>query len=707
MDGNIMLTNLLRADLVLSSPDTISRALQPPRRTVAMQSELDHQDFLLFPAQSASDHKMMALESSRQQHAPYFQDFSMDPALVDPFGFNMESLGAFGPTHDSTRLPESAYQTTPSVFADSFTDISKAFAHMPATPPSIPISQASDHYLSGISTASGPSIASASSSAMGSPYSVNAHTIQENWVDTHHGLGLPSAVMGDLFPGDCMGNSLDADGFYQKKDSFVNPSLIQPLQQTQLSPPAITYPEQSDYTLTQAGFISQSPDPSHFHLAEDYLLKQSLSQQSHIFPNSSPSTMPLGSLSRPVSMYDRRSSVSSIHSRRSQPSPAASGVELDEETKEKGRCPHPECGRVFKDLKAHMLTHQSERPEKCPIVTCEYHTKGFARKYDKNRHTLTHYKGTMVCGFCPGSGSPAEKSFNRADVFKRHLTSVHSVEQTPPNCRKRSPTASSNKSVSDYCHDATGKCSTCSATFSNAQDFYEHLDDCVLRVVQQEEPSEAINQQRLAEVESDEEVKKTMEKHMLLEAAGSVDQYDDENDDDDDDSNDRRPLKGTFKAPKGASGATSRAILGNSNAISKHSSNANNKGRITAAKRRNNRDRYPQSWGCPSSNIKTKKRVLCVFDGQRRLWKDEMMLDNEFEVRLKLPGGDGTGREAYVTDLDVETLKRAHSIHNATDEERGPWLEGHSTHLMGQPVMLLPDFSHPHEAEVDIDELIA
>jgi hypothetical protein len=31
---------------------------------------------------------------------------------------------------------------------------------------------------------------------------------------------------------------------------------------------------------------------------------------------------------------------------------------------ERGRCPHPECGRVFKDLKAHMLTHSAERPEK-------------------------------------------------------------------------------------------------------------------------------------------------------------------------------------------------------------------------------------------------------------------------------------------------------------------------------------------------------
>ncbi len=79
-------------------------------------------------------------------------------------------------------------------------------------------------------------------------------------------------------------------------------------------------------------------------------------------------------------------------------SPPSGSLESDDDGRERGRCPHPECGRVFKDLKAHLLTHLNERPEKCPLPSCEYHHKGFARKYDKNRHTLTHYKGTMVCG---------------------------------------------------------------------------------------------------------------------------------------------------------------------------------------------------------------------------------------------------------------------------------------------------------------------
>ena len=230
--------------------------------------------------------------------------------------------------------------------------------------------------------------------------------------------------------------------------------------------------------------------------------------------------------------YQRRGSVASAHSHRSNTSRrsgSGSSLDLDDETMQKGMCPLPECGRVFKDLKAHMLTHQNERPEKCPITTCEYHIKGFARKYDKNRHTLTHYKGTMVCGFCPGSGSAVEKSFNRADVFKRHLTSVHGVEQNPPNSRKKSPGGARKA----YCPQIAGTCSTCSVTFANAQEFYEHLDDCVLRVVQQADPCEAFNQRLLTSVAEDKDVTDTLDRNGLSKSIEyTVPTYNDDDEDD-------------------------------------------------------------------------------------------------------------------------------------------------------------------------------
>lgn len=158
------------------------------------------------------------------------------------------------------------------------------------------------------------------------------------------------------------------------------------------------------------------------------------------------------------------------------------------------KCPYPECGRVLRDLAAHMLTHQAERPEKCPVPSCVYHTKGFARKYDKNRHALTHYRGTLICPLCPTkSETNVESVFSRADVFKRHLASVHSVEtSTGPQANgEDAPSAAATESAMSASMMSRpvadpktlqneGRCSICSEYFPYAQEFYEHLDECVL-----------------------------------------------------------------------------------------------------------------------------------------------------------------------------------------------------------------------------------
>lgn len=180
-----------------------------------------------------------------------------------------------------------------------------------------------------------------------------------------------------------------------------------------------------------------------------------------------------------------------------------------------GRC--PQCDLVFRDLRAHVLTHnRTERPEKCPIVTCEYHTKGFARKYDRHRHVLAHYRGVMVCHFCPDPGTPKEKSFNRADVFKRHLSAVHMVNQLPPNQRNTRPIPSIEIGMK-HTSDSTGNCSICNETFRDAQDFIDHIDNCItIKVLQGS--SEPINH----EVNDDEEMKKAS-KHNFLGAEDPID----------------------------------------------------------------------------------------------------------------------------------------------------------------------------------------
>lgn len=715
--------------------------------------ETTFSDFALFPTTLPattvhSQSKMLAVMPPRQQDTPFFQNMTMDPSMADLFTLPMDNGNAFGPNHDSARVPTSYYDTH-SVYAE---DLQKptAYPPMPGSPPVL-TSQAPEPHLPGLSSASGPSLDSTPSSVIGSPYSNTTQNFQEGWTDTSNGLGLVGAVVGDPLAHDYMGSTMDPEAFYQKgcSDSFVSkfywspifrvptrflllnaapdPSLIEALpQQPSISSPTVTYSEQPNYMTQEPSFLPQTPGAA----SPLPILETLHAETEGHYPSDAQPLSPSDMLpSNPPyqSVQDRRSSVSSSQTGGSRHSPAASSPGNDDEPREKGRCPHPDCGRPVRDLKSHMLSHLSERPEKCPLVNCEWHVKGFARKYDKNRHTLTHYKGTMVCGFCPGSGSPAEKSFNRTDVFKRHLTAVHGVEQTPPNCRKKNPSAAARRDAPSSATNATGKCSECAVTFSNPQDLYEHLDDCCLRSVQQEKPTESINQQRLAEVDSDVELKKTMEKHQLIDTAGPCDQYDDdhegndhEGNDLDDSYNNQRSGKGSItKSIKGTQ--NNRPILGKNNAVTKSSSkpttttnnnkNKNNKARPVVSRRRNNRDYYPQSWGCPSSSMKTKKRVLCVFDGPRRLWKDEMMLDNEFEVRLQLPGGagDGTNRDVYITDLDVETLKRADGVLSATAAERGPWVDGPSNQFIGQPARPLPGLSRPEEeiVGVNIDELMA
>lgn len=361
--------------------------------------------------------------------------------------------------------------------------------------------------------------------------------------------------------------------------------------------------------------------------------------------------------------------MQSHHSRESQ-STAAPLSPVDDETKEKTVCPYPDCGRTFKDLKAHMLTHQTERPEKCPITSCEFHKRGFARKYDRNRHLVTtHYKATVVCGFCPGEGSSSEKTFNRTDVFKRHLVASHGVDQNLTSSKKRTARGVAKSSTSN--DETSGMCTTCGNIFPNAQELFDHLDECILRVVTQTDPGESANEGNLRSVMDDEDVCATMKRHSLPThpSADSAVGWTD-----DDEGSEGDPEVRLAKSCK---------VDGDSLAIvnDAHVARINEKSRRGAAgltyskggvdlavgKGRRRRKYYPQSWGSSIDDMTLKKRVICVFDGQRRLAKDDMMLAHEFQERVDLPGG------IWVTNLDVQTMKRAEAFHSATVEERGPW----------------------------------
>ncbi|KAF1976285.1 hypothetical protein BU23DRAFT_456563, partial [Bimuria novae-zelandiae CBS 107.79] len=151
------------------------------------------------------------------------------------------------------------------------------------------------------------------------------------------------------------------------------------------------------------------------------------------------------------------------------------------EPPEKGKCPYPGCGRVLRDLPAHLLTHQAERPEKCPVQSCEYHTRGFARPYDRVRHTISHFKKTMACGFCCTSTSTAENTFNRCDVFLRHLITVHGVEQVAA-VRREDSHGTAKEPRKATAGQKVAACGLCYEPF-DPQGFYEHLRGCALRQV--------------------------------------------------------------------------------------------------------------------------------------------------------------------------------------------------------------------------------
>ncbi|KAI8952670.1 hypothetical protein F4801DRAFT_200334 [Xylaria longipes] len=601
------------------------------------------------------------------QRPSHEQDFTLFPDSSIRAGYTSPSMDmSMSPNSFAfSRSPQNEFMTNPAFeHSVSHPDVN-TFMYRGRTSPGLYQDEGELRIpSSNLSTASAPS----PSSTVGSP---GSNPGQLAFIPEYQPSGInvnPSIVgSGDYFTGTEY-SAFTGPGMedfttmtFDSKSTFVDPSLIHPeIRGSMVPPPPMSaydhsgYSPQNQYPHSPALSGAASPAP--------VLRTGSQSPYMHTYHQQySPYAIPPAQGRRPSLSYQSHTSSHEY-------------AYNSDESEKKQRCPHPDCGKTFKDLKAHMLTHQTERPEKCPILTCEYHVKGFARKYDKNRHTLTHYKGTMVCGFCPGSGSSAEKSFNRADVFKRHLTAVHNVEQTAPNSRKKnSPSANNGKKLTGYAPDATGKCSTCSATFSNAQDFYEHLDDCVLRIVQQEDPAEAINAQRLAEVEDDKEVKQTLEKNQLPLTTQPVSNSDDEEDDEMADEEDLYDDAGQIR--KLASPAKRKNNP--PNGVQKSRGMTHSRGGVpvsTKTKGRKNRQNYPSSWGFDKGQMTMKKRVLTVFDGPRRLAKDDMMLSTEHEVRVKLSDG-----KSYVTDLDVNTMRRAEGFLNATPQEKGIWISDDPT----------------------------
>jgi hypothetical protein len=199
-----------------------------------------------------------------------------------------------------------------------------------------------------------------------------------------------------------------------QRRAFVPQSLGDNLLTEFSSDPSILHPPYA----VRPSSAAQSNEASAYPPPPQYPASPSFSQMSR-----SPRPVKQGSQSPYPSSYGssypypppRRPSLASHQSYGSE-----NGNFSSEESKEKGRCTYPECGKLFKDLKAHMLTHQNERPEKCPIQTCDYHIKGFARKYDKNRHTSLITRAPW-CAVSAQAPDLQQKSLSTAQMSSRDI----------------------------------------------------------------------------------------------------------------------------------------------------------------------------------------------------------------------------------------------------------------------------------------------
>ena len=165
----------------------------------------------------------------------------------------------------------------------------------------------------------------------------------------------------------------------------------------------------------------------------------------------------------------------------------------DRNSNVRGVCLIPECsGLCFKDVDAHMrITHFTERlAEMCPVKTCERHLRGFTRAGDKKRHVFTHFKGTLVCGFCTSDSTSFSQAADRVDLFLTHLIKNHGVRvwhiEPPSDSGRLVRTNRTSKSNSPV-----ATCSVCSEPFT-AQVLYEHLPGCILREVTKYEESNGL-----------------------------------------------------------------------------------------------------------------------------------------------------------------------------------------------------------------------
>ncbi|KAH7187893.1 hypothetical protein DER44DRAFT_122958 [Fusarium oxysporum] len=125
--------------------------------------------------------------------------------------------------------------------------------------------------------------------------------------------------------------------------------------------------------------LPRASPPAHQFIIPTQTVAQLLSQKQRLFVAFSnfrrqPMADPTSEPTEPSSIHPEasRQAMDAHLQRHSMIPPTPGGYRSEYETKQRQRCTCPNCGKAFGDLKAHILIHQTKRPEKCPIQTYEY-----------------------------------------------------------------------------------------------------------------------------------------------------------------------------------------------------------------------------------------------------------------------------------------------------------------------------------------------
>jgi hypothetical protein len=204
---------------------------------------------------------MLSFEHSRRQE-PFSQFYHFE-AQGTHQDFNMNNE-AFHNAATFAALPFSYYEN-PTLFVEG---PPKAFDYESRSPSAYSSQHQTSHDFppSLLSSASGPSVPSASSSTTGSPYSAHAQTAstQDTW-NSQHGLGFdPTIINHEVFPPEYVGAGIDPELSFATADkihgTFVGECAdLSSFQKRSSS--SLTNPPSSSLSVAHQVRITASPEP--------------------------------------------------------------------------------------------------------------------------------------------------------------------------------------------------------------------------------------------------------------------------------------------------------------------------------------------------------------------------------------------------------------------------------------------------------------